>query len=173
MIVCPLLSNPDVAREFNEIKDATTEKTAYNVWSKNNGNGIDKAPNGEPSILFSLLLAKLKNRVKAIRKKAEYYGNKFLETFGNWIDDPGSVIGALDKNGEPTVTDYDKDAIERFIDKLIPRQRIFKHKKRETDFIKHISNFYKDLLGLDIDLSKVNIEKYSGGSIIKEGSYTI
>jgi len=103
MIICPLMSNPDVAREFNEIKDATTEKTAYNVWSKNNGNGIDKAPNGEPSILFAALLSKFKNRVKAIRQKAKCYGNDFLSSFGNWIDFPGTVVDKLDDNGEPKI----------------------------------------------------------------------
>ena len=46
MIICPILHLPDVAREFNEIKAATSEKAAYHIWSANNGNGIDKAPNG-------------------------------------------------------------------------------------------------------------------------------
>jgi len=29
---------------------------AYTIWDNNKGNGIDKAPNGEPSKLFSDLL---------------------------------------------------------------------------------------------------------------------
>jgi len=41
-----MLSNPQVAREFNELKEATSEKAAYHIWSANNGNSIDKAPNG-------------------------------------------------------------------------------------------------------------------------------
>ena len=47
--ICPNLSNPDVAREFNELKEATSEKAAYAIWSLNNGNAIDKAPNGAES----------------------------------------------------------------------------------------------------------------------------
>ena len=56
MIICPNLHLPDVAREFNEIKAATSEKAAYHIWSANNGNGIDKAPNGAQSNLFNDLL---------------------------------------------------------------------------------------------------------------------
>jgi len=56
MIVCPNLSNPEVAREFEELKNATSEKAAYHIWSANNGNNIDKAPSGAKSILFEQLL---------------------------------------------------------------------------------------------------------------------
>ena len=52
-IICPNLKNKEVAREFEELKNATSEAAAYHIWSQNNGNGIDKAPNGEPSKLFS------------------------------------------------------------------------------------------------------------------------
>nr|DAX07830.1 MAG TPA: hypothetical protein [Caudoviricetes sp.] len=31
---------------------------AYSIWDMNNGNSIDRAPNGEPSILFQTLLEK-------------------------------------------------------------------------------------------------------------------
>jgi hypothetical protein len=44
--ICPNLSNPDVAREFDELVEATSEKAAYAIWSLNNGYAIDKAPNG-------------------------------------------------------------------------------------------------------------------------------
>jgi hypothetical protein len=56
MIICPNLTHPDVAREFNELKEATSEKAAYHIWSANNGNNIDKAPNGAKSVLFDNLL---------------------------------------------------------------------------------------------------------------------
>ena len=55
-IMCPILSRPQVAEKFNQIKDVVGEVGAYDIWSKNNGNGIDMAPNGEPSILFQDLL---------------------------------------------------------------------------------------------------------------------
>jgi hypothetical protein len=31
---------------------------AYSIWDMNNGNSIDRAPNGEPSILFQTLMEK-------------------------------------------------------------------------------------------------------------------
>jgi hypothetical protein len=97
---CPNLSDPEVAREFNEIKDATSEKTAYNIWSLNNGYGIDKAPNGAKSILFESLLREYNGDTAAATKAKSYlYGKEFLDSFGNWTVDK---IENTDDNGEPT-----------------------------------------------------------------------
>jgi hypothetical protein len=52
MIICPNKKDPEVAREFNELVQATSEAAAYHIWSLNNGNAIDKAPNGAESKLF-------------------------------------------------------------------------------------------------------------------------
>lgn len=100
---CPNLNDPEVARAFNEIKEATSEKTAYNIWSLNNGYGIDKAPNGAESILFNSLLAECKgDRRAAIRAKAALYGNRFREWFGDWLqEDKTNVSKVVDENGEP------------------------------------------------------------------------
>jgi hypothetical protein len=86
MIICPNLNNPDVAREFEELRNATTsDAAAYRIWSLNNGNHIDRAPNGAPSILFKTLLNYYKgDRTKAIQAKAKVYSNSFLEWFGDW-----------------------------------------------------------------------------------------
>lgn len=94
MAICPNLSNPQVAKEFNELKQAIGEKAAYHVWSLNNGNNIDMAPNGEPSILFQVLLENADgNRIEAIRLKANTLTPKFVERFKNTD---------ADVNGEPT-----------------------------------------------------------------------
>lgn len=100
-ITCPLMRNPQVAKDFNEIKDATSLKTAYNIWSANKGNGIDRAPNGEPSILFRDIYNELKNRALSIRLKAEYYSNSFINKFGEWFDGEIKNGLELDENGEP------------------------------------------------------------------------
>ncbi|MEE0394698.1 hypothetical protein [Holdemanella biformis] len=55
MYFCPNLSNPDVAKEFNELVSTLGEVGAYAVWSLNNGYMVDKAPNGADSTLFSNL----------------------------------------------------------------------------------------------------------------------
>lgn len=122
MIICPNFSNPDVAREFNELKEATTEKAAYAIWSRNNGNAIDKAPNGAQSKLFQNLLNYFKgDRNAAIKSKAKIYSNEFIKWFGNWTGQEGlfpeyeekeveNVSKAVDENGEPLMlwhgTDY-------------------------------------------------------------------
>lgn len=95
-IICPNLKNKEVAREFEELKNATSEAAAYHIWSQNNGNGIDKAPNGEPSKLFSDLLEHYNgDRVAAIQAKARTYSKSFKEWFGE--------SKVVDKNGEPLV----------------------------------------------------------------------
>lgn len=119
MIICPNMSNPDVAREFNEIKDAIEavkpgmgEIAAYQVWSLNNGNGIDKAPNGAKSVLFDSLLEYYNgDRNKAIVAKTKTYSTNFLKWFGNWTGEKDAlpeyeqqqVSKIVDENGEPRV----------------------------------------------------------------------
>lgn len=94
-IICPNLKNKEVAREFEELKNATSEAAAYHIWSQNNGNGIDKAPNGEPSKLFSDLLEHYNgDRVAAIQAKARTYSKSFREWFGDWVNPlkPGDIV---------------------------------------------------------------------------------
>ena len=122
MIICPNFSNPDVARDFNELKEATSEKAAYAIWSLNNGNSIDKAPNGAKSKLFEdLLRACNNNRKAAIREKAKVYSIDFMNWFGDWINDPANASKVVDENGEPLVvyridtsdfTIFDKSKLE-------------------------------------------------------------
>lgn len=130
--MCPLMSNKDVAREFNEIKDAVGQTGAYDIWSKNNGNGIDKAPNGEPSILFSKLLDICQGvRNVAIKIKSTIYKKSFLKSFGNWIEGLVSKDN-LDQNGEPTLEQLlntDTDGQDTYLKKDQPRYRIRQFKK--------------------------------------------
>lgn len=94
-IICPNLKNKEVAREFEELKNATSEAAAYHIWSLNNGNSIDKAPNGEPSKLFSDLLEHYKgDRVAAIQAKARTYSESFRDWFGDWVNPlkPGDIL---------------------------------------------------------------------------------
>ena len=119
MLICPNMSNPDVAREFNELKSALMaadpkhgEAMAYQVWSLNNGNAIDKAPNGAESQLFKSLVDYYEgNRSKAIITKAKTYSTNFLKWFGNWTGEKDAlpeyeqteVSKVVDENGEPLV----------------------------------------------------------------------
>ena len=83
--ICPNLSDPQIKAEFDEMVAALGEKQAYAIWDMNNGYSLDKAPNGEPSILFnSLLEHNNQNRVNAIQAKAKVYTNSFKAWFGDW-----------------------------------------------------------------------------------------
>ena len=83
LAICPNLKDKKVAAEFNELLSAldNNEDAAYQIWSMNNGNSIDLAPNGEPSILFADLLNKYDgDRVSAIKDKAISFADNFIKT---------------------------------------------------------------------------------------------
>lgn len=93
---CLNIKNPEVAallKEYTEILGS--ENAAYYVLSENNGYGIDKALNGEPSKLFSDLLEHYNgDRVAAIQAKARTYSESFRDWFGDWTNTikPGNII---------------------------------------------------------------------------------
>lgn len=93
---CLNIKNPEVAallKEYTEILGS--ENAAYYVLSENNGYGLDKAPNGEPSKLFSDLLEHYNgDRVAAIQAKARTYSESFKGWFGDWVNPlkPGDIV---------------------------------------------------------------------------------
>ena len=93
-MMCPNLKNPQVAQEFNELVQAVGEKAAYDIWNQNNGYGIESAPNGAPSKLFSDLLSEFDgNRELTIKAKAKVFSKEFKTWFGD--------SKVVDENGEP------------------------------------------------------------------------
>ena len=105
MITCPNKNLP----EWKELEE-TVPELAYTIWDNNNGYGIDKAPNGEPSKLFSDLLQHYNgDRRLAIQAKAKVFSNGFKTQFGDWLsEDKTNVSKVVDENGEP----YDKDVYD-------------------------------------------------------------
>lgn len=85
MNICPNLHNKKVKQEFDELVSIFGEDIAYFLWDKSNGNGMELAPNGASSKLFSDLL-QLSNgdRRKAIIAKAKVFGSNFKDWFGDW-----------------------------------------------------------------------------------------
>ena len=85
MNICPNLRNKKVKQEFDELVSIFGEDIAYFLWDKTNGNGMELAPNGASSKLFSDLL-ELSNgdRRKAIIAKAKVFGSNFKDWFGDW-----------------------------------------------------------------------------------------
>lgn len=104
--ICPNLHNKQVAQEYGELEDLFGPDTAHLLWSRNNGNSIDKAPNGADSILFGELLHITNgDRARAIILKAKIYSDEFLKWFGDWTsDNKENVSKVVDKNGEPQAT---------------------------------------------------------------------
>lgn len=104
--ICPNLHNKQVAQEYGELEDLFGPDTAHLLWSRNNGNSIDKAPNGADSILFGELLHVTNgDRARAIILKAKVYSDEFLKWFGDWTsEDKENVSKVIDENGEPQVT---------------------------------------------------------------------
>ena len=100
MITCPNKNLP----EWQELEQLVPD-LAYTIWDLNNGNGIDKAPNGAESMLFKSLLDHYNgDRKAAIQAKAKVYTNGFRTWFGNWLqDDKTYVSKVVDGNGEPIV----------------------------------------------------------------------
>lgn len=120
IIACPNLANPEVKQEFNELVSVLGEKAAYAAWALNNGNMIDRAPNGAPSILFQSLLSKNKNdRTAAIREKAEIYKKSFNSWFTKLGDEAKELF--IDANGEPLTEVLDED-FKSISDILIGKQ---------------------------------------------------
>lgn len=108
---CPLYTNKEIFDGFNQIVEAfggkalTEEEfrsselrnqregldlsamnTAYALYDLNGGYTLDKAKNGEPSILFQYLLkANDGDILAAIRDKSEYYAKDYISQYGNWL----------------------------------------------------------------------------------------
>lgn len=162
-IICPNLKNKEVAREFEELKNATSEAAAYHIWSQNNGNGIDKAPNGEPSKLFSDLLEHYNgDRVAAIQAKARTYSKSFKEWFGDWT---GNVSIDIDS----------KDAIDYLYSTNTELSKV----GSKEEYAQYVNSIYPNSLinsiywhGTDSDLSQgvENTKKGKGSGAPETGA---
>lgn len=100
-IKCPNKTLP----EWKELVEAVGENSAYYLWDQNNGYGLDRAPNGAPSKLFSDLLSHYNgDRNAAIAAKAKVYSEAFKNWFGDWLsEDKTNVSKVVDENGEPLI----------------------------------------------------------------------
>lgn len=96
--------------------DYLAMEAAYTTYDRNNGNFLDLAPNGKPSLLYQILLEYTNGDEKeAIKMKSNVYSDEFFKWFGNWIlpatpdleegedVDFGEISKVVDQNGEPLV----------------------------------------------------------------------
>lgn len=103
---CLNVKNKEVAALLDQYTDILgSYNAAYYVLSENNGYGLDKAPNGEPSKLYNDLLSIYNNdHFMAIRAKSMVYSDNFKNWFGDWLsDDKTNVSKVVDENGEPLI----------------------------------------------------------------------
>lgn len=172
IIACPNLANPEVKQEFNELVSVLGEKAAYAAWALNDGNMIDRAPNGAPSILFQSLLSKNKNdRTAAIREKAEIY----KKSFNSWFTKLGDEAKELftDANREPLTEVLDEN-FSSIYDILVGKQDPVVDLNSDTEYeinarrdassklINAIASTHRQLKQIP---KKVNTTRYGGDNI--------
>lgn len=161
---CLNVKNKEVAALLKEYtKILGNENAAYYVLSENNGYGLDKAPNGEPSKLFSDLLEHYNgDRVAAIQAKARTYSKSFKEWFGDWT---GNVSIDIDS----------KDAIDYLYS---TNTELYKVGSKE-EYTQYVNSIYPNSLinsiywhGTDSDLSQgiENTKKGKGSGAPETGA---
>ena len=128
-MICPNISLKEVKDGFNEMVEAlggrpltdeefksselrnqrtgldySAMEAAYRTYHRNNGNMLDKAPNGNDSVLFNSLSEHFGNRAEAIKAKANVYTDEFFNWFGDWTaENKENVSKVIDENGEPLI----------------------------------------------------------------------
>lgn len=167
---CLNIKNPEVAallKEYTEILGS--ENAAYYVLSENNGYGLDKAPNGEPSKLFSDLLEHYNgDRVAAIQAKARTYSESFRNWFGDWTKNVSGVnllheyqdLYEMDTIYGRLVTDL--------LDNVIPANSVQKVVKDVTSGGFHP---YTKILTLSTDTSGVSKNKVNAHELVHVASF--
>lgn len=161
---CLNIKNEEVAALLKEYtKILGNENAAYYVLSENNGYGLDKAPNGEPSKLFSDLLEHYNgDRVAAIQAKARTYSKSFKEWFGDWT---GNVSIDIDS----------KDAIDYLYSTNTELSKV----GSKEEYAQYVNSIYPNSLinsiywhGTDSDLSQgvENTKKGKGSGAPETGA---
>lgn len=160
---CLNVKNKEVAALLEEYTNILgNENAAYYVLSENNGYGLDKAPNGADSKLFSDLLNHYNgDRNKAILAKSRVYSDSFRNWFGNWLsDDKTDVSKVVDENSEPLITWHSSPV--KGITNFLDSQTETISKDMEWIFNKDL----KDYLSEGYEISKEQIEDYNNGKTI-------
>lgn len=145
MYKCPNKNLP----EWKELERVVPE-VAYTVWDLNNGHGIDKAPNGEPSILFQDLLDHFDgDREEAIKTKVKVFTNEFKNQFNNRSvtflkQDNGSIDYLFSTNPELEKVGT-KDEYKQYLNTIFPNSKVsevYWH-GTDSDFSEGIQNTKK------------------------------
>lgn len=145
MYKCPNKNLP----EWKELERVVPE-VAYTVWDLNNSHGIDKAPNGEPSILFQDLLDHFDgDREAAIKTKVNVFSNEFKSWFDNRSvtflkQDNGSIDYLFSTNPELEKVGT-KGEYKQYLNTIFPNSKVsevYWH-GTDSDFSEGIQNTKK------------------------------
>ena len=127
--ICPNYKNREVFDKFNEMieilggrpmteeefksselraqrtgLDYSAMEAAYRLYKMNNGNFLDVAPNGQPSILYKTFYDLYGgDRRQALIAKSNTYSKMFIDWFGDWTTNDENSSKVVDENGEPTI----------------------------------------------------------------------
>lgn len=171
---CLNLSNKEVKAAVDEVaKVLGSEDAAYYVISENNGYSIDRAPNGEPSELFSALLSHFQgDRNATILAKSKVFTEAFKTWFGDWLRaynsgsryNLGESTGSTDIKqiiNEDGTVNFDK--LEEVTDQYFNTEdeSLFKkgrktlrtrkeHHPGENNTLEHLQNVVKSANNIDI-----------------------
>jgi ribosomal protein S18 acetylase RimI-like enzyme len=68
---------------------------------RNNGNPLNLAPNGKPSILYQSYKDLGYSEQEIERLVAQVYSDSFFQFFGDWLNNPQNASKVVDENGQP------------------------------------------------------------------------
>lgn len=92
------------------IKIKPKQKTGIHLAiERNNGNPLNLAPNGKPSILFQSYKDLGYSNEKSEELVAKTYSDEFLAWFGDWLNNPERASKVVDENGQPLVVFHNTD----------------------------------------------------------------
>ena len=77
--------------------------TIEEAIKRNNGNPLNLAPNGKPSILYKSYQDSGYEGAELDALVSQVYSDKFLGWFGDWINDPQNSSKVVDENGQPLI----------------------------------------------------------------------
>ena len=158
---CPNLKNPEVKKEFEKLVSALGENVAYDVWNKNNGNFLDKLPNGEENTLYTETLKKFGDEDYAIK----YAAIKYADTYYN----KENHFEELNKNFEKAekYNEARKKGVKELLEILIANTTNPIHKElAEILYNNYIKNDFVSVELKELDINEVTEALKNEGTLI-------
>ena len=90
------------------------ENSVQVAIQRNNGNPLNLAPNGKPSILYQSYKDLGYSEQEVERLTAQVYSDSFLNFFGDWLNNPQNASKVVDENGQPLVVRHQSQSAEKF-----------------------------------------------------------